>query len=106
MAMNSDARYVLAIDQGTTNTKALLVNGAGEVVARASRPFKQTYPHPAWVQQDPAEIWQSVQEVIDNCLTSVGALNLAAVAISNQRESVTAWDRRTGEPLGPVITTS
>ena len=101
--MNSDTRYILAIDQGTTNTKALLVDDAGQVIARASRPLKQTYPHPAWVEQDPLEIWDSVREVIEGCLAEAGPARLAAIAVSNQRESVTAWDRRTGRPLGPVI---
>jgi glycerol kinase len=55
-------RVVLAIDQGTTNTKALLVNEAGEIVARASRPLAPVYPQPAWVEQDAEEIWRSVRE--------------------------------------------
>lgn len=104
--MSGDARYILAIDQGTTNTKVLLVDDAGLVVARASRPLKQTYPEPAWVEQDPDEIWQSVREAIDAALSQAGKAApsaLSAVAISNQRESVTAWDRSTGKPLGPVI---
>ena len=104
--MSGDARYILAIDQGTTNTKALLVDDAGLVVARASRPLKQTYPEPAWVEQDADEIWQSVREVIDAALSQAGKAipsALSAIAISNQRESVTAWDRSTGKALGPVI---
>jgi glycerol kinase len=96
-------RYILAIDQGTTNTKALLVDHGGRVVARASRPLKQTYPQPAWVEQDPTEIWQSVREAVDEVLERADAADLTAVAVSNQRESVTAWDRSTGQPLGPVI---
>lgn len=101
--MDTERRYILAIDQGTTNTKALVVDSAGEVVARASRPLKQTYPQPAWVQQDAGEIWDSILQVVGDCVGQVGGGNLLALAISNQRESVTAWDRRTGEPLGPVI---
>jgi glycerol kinase len=96
-------RYILAIDQGTTNTKALLVDHSGRVAGRASRPLRQTYPHPAWVEQDAAEIWQGVREAVDEALAEVDTLDLTAVAVSNQRESVTAWDRRTGQPVGPVI---
>ena len=94
---------ILAIDQGTTNTKALLLDAAGTVAARASRPLTQHYPHPAWVEQDPTAIWQSVREVIDDCLLQQNHPPLAAVAITNQRETVMLWDRHTGQPLGPCI---
>jgi glycerol kinase len=99
----ASGRYILAIDQGTTNTKALLVDHSGRVAAHASRPLKQTYPHPAWVEQNPAEIWQSVREAVGEVLERADTADLTAVAVSNQRESVTAWDRRTGQPVGPVI---
>jgi glycerol kinase len=101
--MTNATPYILAIDQGTTNTKALLVNKAGAIVAHAAHPLKQTYPAPAWVEQDPLEIWQSVRAAVDDCLAQVGGITPAAIAVSNQRESVTAWDRRSGQPLGPVI---
>jgi glycerol kinase len=101
--MTNATPYILAIDQGTTNTKALLVDKAGTIVAQAAHPLQQTYPAPAWVEQDPLEIWQSVRTVVDNCLAQVGGIPLTAIAVSNQRESVTAWDRRSGQPLGPVI---
>jgi glycerol kinase len=94
---------ILAIDQGTTNTKVLLVGPDGQIIARASRPLSQTYPQPAWVEQDAAAIWQSVREAIDECLGGVDDPRLAAIAITNQRESVVAWDRQTGQPAGPVI---
>jgi glycerol kinase len=96
-------RAILAIDEGTTNTKALLVDAAGAVVSRASRPLEQIYPRPAWIEQNPAAIWQSVQETIDECLQSSGEHELAAIAITNQRESVMLWDRQTGQPVGPVV---
>ena len=94
-------KNVLAIDQGTTNTKVILVNPAGEVVQRASRPLSVTYPQPAWVEQDPRQLWRSVQEAIDECLP--GQPEVAAVAISNQRESVVLWERATGQPVGPCV---
>lgn len=99
--MNQEA--ILAIDQGTTNTKVLLVDSAGSVIARASVPLRQSYPQVGWVEQDPKAIWRSVQEAIDTCLLELGDKHLIAIAISNQRETVTAWDRHTGMPLGPAI---
>jgi glycerol kinase len=96
-------KAILAIDQGTTNTKALLVDAAGIVVSRAARPLRQTFPHPGWVEQDAAAIWQSVQEAIDECLQAAGEYELAALAITNQRESVMLWERQTGHPVGPVV---
>lgn len=93
----------MAIDQGTSNTKVLLVDSRGTIVAEAARPLSVSYPQPAWVEQDAVAIWQSVREAIDACLSSAGDPRPAAIAISNQRESVAAWDRATGQPLGPVI---
>ena len=101
------ASHVLAIDQGTTNTKALIVSREGQVVASASRPVAIRYPRPAWVEQDPEALWQSVQAAIDDCIeaecTGAAPASLAAVAVTNQRESVTVWDRRTGAALGPCV---
>jgi glycerol kinase len=98
-----EGRLILAIDQGTTNTKALLVSDAGLVVARASRPVEVRYPQPAWVEQDAQALWRSVREAVDECLELAGDPPLAAVAVSNQRETALIWDRRTGEPLGPAV---
>jgi glycerol kinase len=94
---------ILAIDQGTTNTKVLLVDAHGAVIAQAARPLAQRYPHPAWVEQDAGAIWRSVREAIDECLAAVAAPQLAAIAITNQRESVMLWERASGRPLGPVV---
>ncbi len=88
--MQDDRHGILAIDQGTTNTKALLVSPAGAVLAQAARPLQQTYPHPAWVEQDPLAIRQSVCAAIDDCLAEAGGVAPVAIAVSNQRESVTA----------------
>src|SRR5215510_13191849 len=96
-------KAILAIDEGTTNTKALLVDASGAVVSRVSRQLQQSYPRPGWVEQNPAAIWQSVREAIDECLLSPGEHELAAIAITNQRESVMLWDRQTGQPVGPVV---
>jgi glycerol kinase len=101
--MASKRGNILAIDQGTTNTKVLLVNPDGNVIARATRPLKLSFPQPAWVEQDAAEIWQSVREAIDECLTAVRDPRPVGIALSNQRESVVAWERQSGRPAGPVI---
>jgi glycerol kinase len=97
------AEFILAIDQGTTNTKALLIDPGGVSVAEASQPVDVHFPRPGWVEQDPLDIWRSVHQVIDGCLTSAGSPPLAAVAISNQRESAVLWDRATGKPIGPLV---
>src|SRR5262245_10047072 len=94
---------ILALDQGTTNTKALLVNASGEVIARAARSVRQSYPQSAWVEQDAEAIWQSVREVIDECLAAVDHLQPEAIAITNQRESVVMWERQSGRSVSPVI---
>jgi glycerol kinase len=98
----SDA-LILAIDQGTTNTKAILVDAGGAIVAQASRPMAIEYPQPGWVQQDAVAIWQAVRECIDECLSAAGSPALAAIGISNQRETGVAWDRASGRPVGPAV---
>ncbi len=98
-----DDRYILAIDQGTTNTKALLVNAMGEIVAKASRPLSVRYPEPGWVEQDAEDIWQSVEEAIAEVMSHCSPRQLMALAISNQRESVVIWERTSGKPVGPCV---
>ncbi len=97
-------KYILAIDQGTTNTKVILVNQQGQSVAQASCPVDIYFPKPAWVEQDANLIWQSVKNAINDCLQKANDPPLAAIGITNQRESVLAWERTTGQPVGPVIT--
>jgi glycerol kinase len=98
----SRAKLILAIDQGTTNTKALLMDGAGAVKVRASRPLSISFPQPGWVEQDARALWASVLEAASECIEQAGG-ELAAVGISNQRESAVVWDRRTGDPVGPCV---
>ncbi len=97
-------RYILAIDEGTTNAKACLVDEAGRVVRSISRPLGVSYPRPAWVEQDPREIWEATRAAAAEALTGVPAAQVLALGISNQRESVLAWERADGEPLGPCLT--
>jgi glycerol kinase len=94
----------LAIDQGTTNTKVLLVDHAGAVRARASRAVEIAFPWPGWVEQGARALWASVTRAVDDCLGRAGDAEIAAVGVTNQRESVVVWDRRTGDPAGPCIT--
>ncbi len=94
---------ILAIDQGTTNSKAVLVSTTGEILSRGASPVGIEHPQPGWVEQSPLRLWQSVQEAIVACLQSGPPAEILGIAISNQRESVTVWDAATGEPLGPVV---
>jgi glycerol kinase len=90
---------ILAIDQGTTNTKALLVDGAGQVIARAAAPLTTQYPHPGWAEQSADDIWTSVQDVIAQ-LAPQGTPD--AIAIANQRETLVIWDAATSRPICPA----
>jgi glycerol kinase len=94
---------VLAIDEGTTNSKAVLVSGTGEILATGSAPVPISHPRPGWVQQDATEIWKATLDAIAACIKAAPEIPIVALGISNQRESVLIWDRRTGEPLGPVL---
>ena len=97
-------RAILAIDEGTTNSKAVLVAESGEIISSGSAPVPIEHPKAGWVQQDADEIWAATRSAIANCLKTASDVDIAALGISNQRESVLAWDRDTGEALGPVIT--
>ena len=94
---------VLAIDQGTTSTRAILFDEAGCPGATASRPLSQIYPSPGQVEHDPEEIWHSVLEVCRAVLEEAGADRIVAVGITNQRETTIVWDRTTGQPLANAI---
>ncbi|HVY50654.1 MAG TPA: FGGY family carbohydrate kinase [Devosia sp.] len=94
---------ILAIDQGTTNTKALAVGADGRVVAEAATAMQVVYPRPGWAEQSASDIWSSVQQVIAGVVARTGPA-FEAIAISNQRETIVAWDAATGDPLAPAIT--
>ncbi|MGA8715514.1 MAG: FGGY family carbohydrate kinase, partial [Roseiarcus sp.] len=97
--------FVLAIDQGTTNTKALALDNHGHIAARHSVPTPVSYPRPGWVEQSGAAIWRATTDAIEGCVAVLPAdASLAAVSISNQRESVLLWRRSTGETIGPCVT--
>ncbi|ORM69338.1 glycerol kinase, partial [Pantoea wallisii] len=94
---------ILAIDEGTTNAKAIAVDGEGRVVARSSQPLALHHPQPGLAEQDPLAIWQAVKQAIGTCLAQCHGATVAAVAISNQRESVLIWQRRDGTPVTPLV---
>jgi glycerol kinase len=94
---------LLAIDQGTTNTKAVLVGRDGRPVFVASAAVSVMHPRSDWVEQDPKALWASVEQAVTECVKVAGQQGIAAVGIANQRETVVAWDRATGEPLAPAI---
>ncbi len=99
------ARAVLALDQGTTGSASLLFGGEGEVHALADREIAQSYPQPGWVEHDPDEIFRTTVAVGQAALASadVPLSEVAAIGISNQRETTVVWDRRTGEPVYPAV---
>lgn len=94
---------ILAIDQGTTNTKALLVDASGYVVHQASVPNLVTYPQPGWAEQSGTALVEGVKAVIAEVVAKAGNAEIAGIGISNQRESILVWDAATGVPIGPVI---
>jgi glycerol kinase len=95
------ADYVGAVDQGTTSTRFMIFDHAGAVVGVDQKEHEQIYPKPGWVEHDPKEIWQRTQEVIDGGLAKakISASDLAAVGVTNQRETTVIWDKATGEPV-------
>jgi glycerol kinase len=96
---------ILAIDQGTTSSRAVVVDRTGEPIGTGQVAFPQYFPRPGWVEHDLDEIWRSVQEAIAAALkhAGIGPSGLRAIGVTNQRETVAAWDRETGEPLGRAI---
>ena len=98
-------QYVLAIDQGTTSSRAIVFDRGGQAVASAQLEHEQHFPRAGWVEHDAAEIWANVQQVVADALAEagIGADALAAVGVTNQRETTLVWDRATGEPVHPAI---
>jgi glycerol kinase len=97
--------YVGAIDQGTTSTRFIVFDRTGRIISIAQREHEQIYPRPGWVEHDPEEIWKRTQEVIDEAMESKGlrAADLAAIGITNQRETTILWNRKTGRPVYNAI---
>jgi glycerol kinase len=98
-------QYILALDQGTTSSRAMVVDEAGAVVSIAQRPFTQIFPEPGWVEHSPTEIWASQSGVATEALAAANLTerDIAAIGITNQRETTVVWDRETGEPVYNAI---
>lgn len=99
----SRAPHILAIDQGTTSTRALLFDSEGQVIATSSEPLHQSYPRPGWVEHDPQAIWKAVLATGRAVLRDATSPSIAGIGITNQRETIVLWDRETGAPCGPAI---
>ena len=98
-------KYVLALDQGTTSSRAILFDRHGQIVNTAQKEFKQIFPKPGWVEHDPAEIWASqigvAVEVVERA--GITSRDIAAIGITNQRETTVVWDRASGKPICNAI---
>ena len=98
-------QYILSLDQGTTSSRAILFDKAGTILSIAQKEFTQFYPQPGWVEHDPMEIWSSQATVATEAILKAGATpgDIAAIGITNQRETTIVWDRETGAPVYPAI---
>lgn len=98
-------KHILALDQGTTSSRAIVFNHAGSIVSVAQKEFPQIFPKPDWVEHDPGDIWSSQAGVAAEALTkaNIGAADVAAIGITNQRETTVVWERTTGKPICNAI---
>ena len=98
-------KYIAAVDQGTTSTRCMLFDRQSSPISLAQREHEQIYPHPGWVEHDAIEIWENTQRVIREALQTaeIDPEEIAAVGITNQRETTLAWDRASGKPYGNAI---
>jgi glycerol kinase len=98
-------KYLLALDQGTTSSRALVIDYSGKVISVAQKEFTQFFPQPGWVEHDPNEIWMSQRGVAADALirANINLADIAAIGITNQRETTVVWDRKTGEPIFHAI---
>ena len=98
-------KYVMALDQGTTSSRAIIFDKSGAIISTAQKEFTQIFPQPGWVEHDPAEIWSSQIGVATEAMAKVGLEggNIAAIGITNQRETTLVWDRETGKPVHNAI---
>jgi glycerol kinase len=99
------AKYIMALDSGTTSTRCILFNERAEVCSVAQKEFTQHFPQPGWVEHDADEIWSTQLEVANAAMKSIGAtaIDIASIGITNQRETVVVWDKHTGEPVHNAI---
>jgi len=100
-----EQKYILALDQGTSSSRAIVFDHEGRICATAQKEFPQHFPKPGWVEHDPKDIWSSEASVIAESITALGinGLNIAGIGITNQRETTIVWDAETGEPVYNAI---
>jgi glycerol kinase len=96
-------KYILSIDQGTTSSRAIVFDKKGNIISVAQQEFTQFFPKPGWVEHDANEIWQTVKDVVKEVLDKVKAENIAAIGITNQRETTVVWNKNTGKPIYNAI---
>ena len=103
-----ERKFVATIDQGTTGTRFAVFNSDGTIVAYSYAEHKQIYPQPGWVEHDPTEIWRNTQRVIKETMKSSGIKpdEIAAIGVTNQRETTVVWDPQTGKPYCNAIAVS
>lgn len=95
--------FILAIDQGTTSTRSIVFDKKGNIIAVSQQEITQFFPKPGWVEHNPAEIWDTVRDTVKEVVEKVGADNISAIGITNQRETAVVWDKRTGKPVYNAI---
>ena len=98
-------KYILALDQGTTSSRAVLIDKKGAIISVAQKEFTQYFPKPGWVEHDPVEIWSTQAGIAAEAVVKNGynGTNIAAIGITNQRETVVVWDKNTGKPIYNAI---
>ena len=98
------AKYVMALDSGTTSNRCILFNEKGEMCSVAQKEFTQHFPKPGWVEHEPGEIWSTQLAVAREAMTKIGASaeDISAIGITNQRETTIVWDKNTGQPVYPA----
>ena len=99
-------KYIMALDQGTTSSRCIIFDKAGNIVSTSQQEFENYYPHPGWVEQDAEEIWSSQLNVAKEALANLGvnaARQIAGIGITNQRETTIVWDKNTGRPIYNAI---
>ena len=98
-------KYIMSLDQGTTSSRCILFDRAGNICSTAQKEFRQIFPKPGWVEHDAEEIWDTTLEVSRSAMSKLGvtAADIAALGITNQRETTVIWDKATGEPIANAI---
>ena len=101
----TEKNYVIALDQGTTSSRAIIFNRDTDIVSVAQREFTQIYPEPGWVEHNPMEIWATQRSVLTEVVAQSGISlkDVAGIGITNQRETTIVWDKNTGEPVYNAI---